>query len=67
MPLADWFRGEWKNLLLERLPQGEGVKSGMFSKTGIEQLIAEHQAGCDRSYALFSALVLEMFLDSIKP
>lgn len=67
VPLADWFRGEWKNLLLERLPQGEGVKSGMFSKTGIEQLIAEHQAGCDRSYALFSALVLEMFLDSIKP
>lgn len=67
VPLADWFRKEWKTLLLERLPQGEGVKSGMFSETGIEQLIAEHQAGCDRSYALFSALVLEMFLHSIKP
>ena len=32
----------------------------------LERLIREHQAGADHSYALYSALVLEMFLDHEK-
>lgn len=62
VPLADWFRHEWKDLPRERLLDGEGIRLGVFTPAGVERLIAEHQAGRDRSYALYSALVLEMFL-----
>ena len=64
VPLADWFRKEWKNLPRERLLHGEGVRQGIFSSSGLEKLIAGHQSGKDYSYALYSALVLEMFLNS---
>ena len=63
VPLADWFRKEWKSLPQERLLQGKGVQQGIFSQTGLKKLIAGHLAGKDHSYALYSALVLEMFLD----
>ena len=67
VPLADWFRNEWKDLPRERLLCGKGVELGIFTSSGLERLIREHQAGADRSYALYSALVLEMFLDHKKP
>ena len=63
VPLADWFRNEWKDLPYERLLHGNGVKQGIFTDAGLESLIREHQAGKDFSYALYSALILEMFLD----
>lgn len=63
VPLADWFRNEWKDLPGERLLHGEGVKQGIFTVPGLEKLIRDHAAGKDNSYALYSALVLEMFLD----
>ena len=63
VPLADWFRNEWKNLPGERLLHGKGVQLGIFTASGVEKLIAEHLAGRDHSYALYSALVLEMFLN----
>ncbi len=63
VPLADWFRNEWKELPRERLLHGNGVRQNIFSKSGLEKLIAGHLAGQDNSYALYSALVLEMFLN----
>jgi asparagine synthase (glutamine-hydrolysing) len=63
VPLADWFRNKWKDLPRERLLHGNGVKQNIFSESGLEKLIAGHLAGQDNSYALYSALVLEMFLD----
>ena len=38
----------------------------IFLQFGLEKLVREHLAGNDRSYALYSALVLEMFLNSGK-
>ena len=67
VPLADWFRREWKDLPRKRLLDGKGVRQGFFSRSGLEQLITGHQAGKDYSYALYSALMLEMFLDDGKP
>ena len=66
VPLADWFRNEWQELPGERLLHGKGVELGIFTSSGLERLIREHQAGADHSYALYSALVLEMFLDHEK-
>lgn len=58
-----FVRNEWKDLPGERLLHGEGVRQGIFTVPGLEKLIRDHAAGKDRSYALYSALVLEMFLD----
>lgn len=66
VPLSAWFRREWKDLLYERLLEGDGIRRGMFDPVGMEALLGEHQCGLDHSYALFSALVLEMFLKSEK-
>ena len=66
VPLADWFRNEWKDLPGERLLHGKGAELGIFTPSGLERLIREHQAGADHSYSLYSALVLEMFLDHEK-
>ena len=66
VPLADWFRNEWKDIPGERLFHGKGIELGIFTSSGLEKLIREHQAGTDHSYALYSALVLEMFLDHEK-
>ena len=67
VPLADWFRNEWQELILSTLlVDSEGIKRGIFSADGISHLIADHLSGKDRSYALFSAMVLELFLRNEK-
>ncbi len=63
VPLAAWFRGEWRELLKERLLDGRGVRLGIFWRAELERLLAEHvQKKADHSYFLFSALILELFL-----
>ena len=63
VPLAAWFRGEWRELLKERLLDGRGVRLGIFRRAELERLLAEHvQKKADHSYFLFSALILELFL-----
>lgn len=63
VPLAQWMRNQWKDLLYGSLLSGEGVKRGIFSSSGTEQLLKEHSASLkDHSYTLYCALILELFL-----
>ena len=63
VPLAAWFRNEWRDLLRERLLDGVCVRKQIFDKNGLERVLCAHlEKRMDYSYFLFSALVLELFL-----
>ncbi len=63
VPLAAWFRNEWRELLRERLLDGVCVKEQIFNQAALEHILNAHTGGrADYSYFLFSALVLELFL-----
>lgn len=63
VPLASWFRNEWRELLRERLLDGVCVKERIFNQPELEHILKAHSCGrADYSYFLFSALVLELFL-----
>ena len=64
VPLATWFRGSWHTILRERLLDGQAVRLNMLRRERLETLIAAHREGRhDYSYALFTLLMLELFLD----
>ncbi len=59
VPVAAWFRTVWRDrlrsALLDELPE----RWPMFDRAAVERLLAEHQdGGKDRSYLLFSLLML---------
>ncbi len=63
VPVASWLRGAWLPVLKERLLEGRALKEGFIERAGAEALIEEHVSmKADRSYPLFSLLVLELFL-----
>lgn len=63
VPLADWFRGVWKETLQERLMEGRLLNSEpYFRKDAVATLLREHSERlCDHSCLLFSLLMLELF------
>ena len=68
VPIAQWMRHEWKELLKGTLLDGKAVKSGILSHAGTESLLQEHSGGlADHSYLLYCALILELFLKTDSP
>ncbi|MDD5727832.1 MAG: asparagine synthase (glutamine-hydrolyzing) [Victivallales bacterium] len=64
VPLSDWFRNVWRDELRQHLLEGRLITDGFFRKEVIEQLLSEHDARkADRSYPLWSLLILELFLE----
>ncbi len=64
VPLAQWFRGQWKTLLEERLLDGELCRQGYFRKPALQQMLQAHcSSRTDMSYPLWSLLILEIFLE----
>jgi Asparagine synthase (glutamine-hydrolyzing) len=62
VPLAQWFRGPLRAMLHDALLGGTAVRDGYLRRGGIEALVADHDAGFDRSGALWSLLMFEMWL-----
>ncbi len=59
VPVAAWFRTVWRDRLRTALLDGLPARWGMFDRAAVERLLAEHQnGGKDRSYLLFSLLML---------
>ena len=59
VPVAAWFRTVWRDRLREALLDELPKYWTMFDRAAVERLIDEHQTGGkDRSYLLFSLLIL---------
>ena len=59
VPVATWFRTVWRDRLREALLDELPKQWAMFDRAALERLLAEHQnGGKDRSYLLFSLLML---------
>ena len=59
-PLGIWFRTDLKDFLLNLFDQSRFVELGMFEKSYIDQLLAEHMSGkVDHNYRIWVLLNLE--------
>jgi len=59
-PLGIWFRTDLKNFLLNLFEQSRFVELGIFEKSYIDQLLAEHMSGkVDHNYRIWVLLNLE--------
>jgi asparagine synthase (glutamine-hydrolysing) len=59
-PLGIWFRTELKDFLLNLFDQSRFVELGLFEKSYIDQLLAEHMSGkVDHNYRIWVLLNLE--------
>jgi asparagine synthase (glutamine-hydrolysing) len=72
VPLARWFRGEFRPLLDEFVLGERTVSRGLFRPEFLRQLVAEHAAGrADHTERLWMLLNFEMwqrrFLDGETP
>ena len=63
VPLAQWFRGEWKNLLSEHLLEGKLTADDWIDRAFVEKIIAEHCTRRDHSEVLGALLMLELFFE----
>jgi len=59
-PLGIWFRTELKDFLINLFEQSRFVELGLFNKSYIDQLLAEHMSGkVDHNYRIWVLLNLE--------
>ena len=59
-PLGIWFRTDLKDFLLNLFDQSRFVELGLFEKSYIDQLLAEHMSGkVDHNYRIWVLLNLE--------
>lgn len=63
VPLAQWFRNQWRDLARDALFDGECIRQELFRSDGLQQLFDDHQQNrADHSYTLFMILILELWL-----
>lgn len=64
IPLAEWFRGAWREMLCDTLL---GRAGSLVRRGAVERLIGEHLTRqADHSFRLWNLLVLEHWLDWIR-
>ena len=63
VPIARWFRNEWKDIAKERILDGKAVKTGFFKRENVEKMLDQHcQMKADNSYSLWALLIFEIWL-----
>ncbi len=63
VPVGEWLRGPWHELMCAHLLEGNLVKSNYFKKDELQKMIDAHQRReADFSYPLWSLTVLDLFL-----
>jgi asparagine synthase (glutamine-hydrolysing) len=62
IPVAKWFRGELRELLLDVLGEERIRRGGLFEPTHVSRLITEHLSGTrDNRSALWNLLIFELW------
>jgi asparagine synthase (glutamine-hydrolysing) len=65
IPIAKWFYGELKDLMIEMLSESRLKKQGIFKPLVVQQLIADHLARrVDNRKKLWNLLVFQLWGDS---
>ena len=69
IPIRKWFKSEkYSNYLSDELLNGELVRSGLFSKKVISELIkTNYNSKVDYSYRLWALLTLHHWITIYKP
>ena len=63
VPIADWFRGELRDLPRDVLLDETAVRRGFFRRERVSALIDEHVSGSrDHAYKLWALIQLELWL-----
>ena len=64
VPLAQWFRNEWRRPLEMHLLEGKAVKNNYLNRAALEKLLSDHQK-CrrDHSELIGNILMLTLFLE----
>ncbi|HEX8953151.1 MAG TPA: asparagine synthase (glutamine-hydrolyzing) [Polyangia bacterium] len=60
-PTAAWLRGGMRELLHDALADGRSLARERFDLGFVQRLLAQHEAGADRSAELWPLLVLELW------
>ncbi len=64
IPVADWLRGPWRDLLLDTLGDGGASKTGWFDQRVVDRMIHEHLEGrLDRRKPLWTLLMFRWWED----
>jgi asparagine synthase (glutamine-hydrolysing) len=62
IPLAAWFRNQWKDYFIDTVLSPQAVQRGYFKKSALESLLQDHLSGkCDHGYRLWTLLMLELW------
>jgi len=65
IPIANWFCGELKGLILEMLSEGRLKKQGIFRPSVVQKLVADHLARrVDNRKKLWNLLIFQLWWDS---
>ena len=65
VPIARWFRREWRDKAREIIMDGELSRSGLFDRESLNHLLDAHiQGKQDYSYPLFALLVLDLWMQN---
>ena len=62
VPTGAWLRGRFSSVLDEYLLSGRVIERGLFNQAYIRRLIAEHKAGADHAYRLWSLINFEIWM-----
>ena len=66
VPLADWFRGELRELLQDTLRSADGLCARWGDAQQVKRLLDEHDTGrADRNLALWTLLTTEIWYRSV--
>ncbi len=61
VPVASWFRNEFRGLIDEYVLSERAAERGLFEPTFLRNLAAEHQAGADHAQRLWFLVNFEMW------
>jgi asparagine synthase (glutamine-hydrolysing) len=63
-PVGKWLREDWRDLVDDTILGPHVEQRGWFRRDALERVVAEHRAGTDHAYLLWSLMVLELWVRS---